>query len=139
MIWQSPISFIQKVFNFISDYLSEVWLFSTAVFILWHPAFGDRLQNSICVAGLMSVASALARMKKLEHKIDEMRATQLLEAGRHIEKDKKKAQRRGHEQKADPTEVPAGNADDVGERTLDDDGRGLCADISSRDENVRGR
>lgn len=90
MLWHSPIPWLTKAFSWISDYLSEVWLFSMAVFILWHPAFPERLQNGICIAGLMSVASALVRLKKVERKLDEMRATQMLEAGLHLKKLKKK-------------------------------------------------
>jgi hypothetical protein len=81
-MWYSPIPNLQKIFTWVSDYLSEVWLFSMAVFLLWHPAFPERLQNGICIAGLMSVSTALVRLKKIEHKIDEMRATQLLREGR---------------------------------------------------------
>lgn len=89
MLWQNPISWLQKAFTWVSDYLSEVWLFSTAVFILWHPAFPERIQNGICIAGLMSVASALVRLKKIEHRLDEIRGTQLLEAGRRLAKAQK--------------------------------------------------
>ena len=81
-LWQSPVPWMQKFLGWISDNLSEVWLFSTAVYILWHPAFPERLQNTVAVVGLMSVASALVRMKKIERKLDEMRTTQLIESGK---------------------------------------------------------
>lgn len=77
-----PLSRIQKLLAWISDNLSESWLFMVAVFILWHPAFPERIQNGICVAGLLSVASALVRLKKLEHLINEIRSVHLLEEGR---------------------------------------------------------
>jgi hypothetical protein len=89
-LWQSPLPWLSKLFNWLAEFLPEAWLFSTAVFIVWNPAFPERLQNGICVAGLMSVATALVRMKKLEHKIDEMRATQLLREGRWQEKHMRK-------------------------------------------------
>lgn len=93
-MWHSPIPWLQKVFGWIADYLSEVWLYSMAVFLLWHPAFPERLQNGICIAGLMSVATALVRLKKVEHRLNEIRTTQMLREGRdqeRLEKRLKKA------------------------------------------------
>lgn len=91
-LWQSPISKLSQLFNWLAEHLPEAWMFSSAVYIVWHPVFADRAQNTICVAGLMSVATALVRLKKLEHKIDEMRTTQLLREGRwqakHARKEK---------------------------------------------------
>lgn len=81
-IWQQPITVLQRIFNWVSDYLSEVWLFALASFILWNPAFPERLQNGICIAGLMSVATALVRLKKVEHRLEEIRTTQMLREGR---------------------------------------------------------
>lgn len=85
MLWNS-LSKASQVVNWIAEHLPEMWLFSTAVYVVWHPVFPERMQNAICIAGLMSVASALVRLKKIEHKLDEMRATQLLEAGLHRKK-----------------------------------------------------
>lgn len=100
-LWQSPISRLSQLFNWLAEHLPEAWMFSSAVYIVWHPVFGDRAQNTICVAGLMSVATALVRLKKIEHKIDEMRATQLLREGRwqakHARKDKE------HDEQLDET------------------------------------
>lgn len=76
-------------------------MFSSAVYIVWHPVFGDRAQNTICVAGLMSVATALVRLKKIEHKIDEMRATQLLREGRTQAKLLKRLKKHEHEEHED--------------------------------------
>lgn len=44
------------------------------------------------------------------------------------------ARRRGAEPEADAEEVPAGDAGDVKGRPDPDDGGGLCADVSARDE-----
>ena len=93
-VWHSPLPWLQKVFGWVADYLSEVWLYSMAVFLLWHPAFPERLQNGICIAGLMSVATALVRLKKVEHRLNEIRTTQMLREGRdqaRLEKRLKKA------------------------------------------------
>lgn len=92
MLWKSPVPWASRITNWAAEHLPELWLFSTAVYIVWHPAFPERMQNAICVAGLMSVASALIRLKKLEHKIDEMRATQLLREGRWQQKHRKELQ-----------------------------------------------
>lgn len=88
------VPWITEIFNWLAEHLPEAWLFSTAVYVVWHPVFGERMQNAICVAGLMSVASALVRLKKIEHKIDEMRATQLLREGRWQEKQAAKQKER---------------------------------------------
>ena len=81
-IWLSPLTSLQRIFNWVGDYLSEVWLFAVAVFLFWHPAFPERIQNGICIAGLMSVATALIRLKKVEHRLEEIRMTQMLREGR---------------------------------------------------------
>jgi len=49
------------------------------------------------------------------------------------------AKDRGAEPSTTPEKVPTGNIDDFGGRPSDDDGGGLCADISSRDEELLGR
>jgi hypothetical protein len=107
---------IQKVLNWFSDNLSESWLFMTAVFILWHPAFPERIQNGICVAGLLSVATALVRLKKLEHLINEIRAAQFLEEGRRQVKFSNKVKKSIHK------------------NFSDDDEEVVCADYDARNE-----
>lgn len=86
LLWRSPIPLIQKCFNFLSENLSEMWMFSTAVYVVWHPPFPERLHNTLVVAGIMSIASALIRLKKLDKKLDEMRTTQLMEMARRKKK-----------------------------------------------------
>lgn len=81
--------------NWVSEHLSEAWLFSTAVYVVWHPAPQERTQNVICIAGPMSVAGAPVRLKKLEYELDEVRVTQLLEAGPYRKKPPKKKKLHG--------------------------------------------
>jgi hypothetical protein len=81
-MFNKPLTRIQKLLNWISDNLSESWLFMWAVFILWHPAFPERIQNGLCAAGLLSIATTLVRLKKLESLINEILSVHLLEEGR---------------------------------------------------------
>lgn len=111
----TPLTRIQKIFTWISDNLSESWLFMTAAFILWHPAFPERIQNGICVAGLLSVATALVRLKKIESLMNEIRSAQLLEEGRRQIKFITKVKK----------SIP---------KDVDSDEDAVCADYSARNE-----
>lgn len=84
------ISRFEKFLMWTSEHLSEIWLFSMAVFLLWRPAFPERLQNGICIAGLMSVATTLVRIKKIDQKLDDIKEMYLISEGREQEKIRRK-------------------------------------------------